>query len=577
MKNIFIVPFRGKVSFWSKTVLALLCIASIGCGSSSDTREVSFDDLKADGSETQTTGKLTLKFDRNIKGFNVADITLSGDTGATKGTLTPRTGTVGEYDLTITDMTESGQLTVSISKKGYVFTPDNKSVDIFYVPIEAAFSSLSVYGLYDNAKVAEKLILRFDQDIAERLNISDITLSSETGVTKGVLTHTGVGEWELTVTGVTANEGITITISKFNYIFTPNSRDVDVFYNTRLTEPAPFEENLTAVELVAQMKLGWNLGNTFDAHHVNMIGNTVNQMETAWGNPTTTQAHLSAIKNAGFDTIRIPVTWYKVLGGANNTIRVDWMNRVKQVVDWAIALDMIVILNTHHDEEIFKFTNAQVDQSLVIFKRVWEQIADTFKDYNEKLIFEALNEPRTKGAPHEWSGNAAEYANLNRHYQVFVNTVRASGGNNGGRILMVNTYAANAGQQAMNGLALPKDVFPNKLIVSIHAYEPFQYAHEFPGTLNDWTPGAIDGVMTRAYNTFVSKDIPVVMGEFGVRRQRHDTPRAEEWAEYYVSEARKRGIPCIWWDDGGNFRLFTRSSSTFHTGILAALKRGAGI
>ena len=344
-----------------------------------------------------------------------------------------------------------------------------------------------------------------------------------------------------------------------------------------LAEPPVDNFNgLTANQLVSQMKLGWNLGNTFDAHHVNMIGNTVNQMETAWGNPTTTQAHLSAIKNAGFDTIRIPVTWYKVLGGANNTIRVDWMNRVKQVVDWAIALDMIVILNTHHDEDIFKFTNAQVDQSLVIFKRVWEQIADTFKDYDEKLIFEGLNEPRTKGVTHEWTGNAAEYANLNRHYQVFVDTVRASGGNNGGRILMVNTYAASAGQQAMNGLVLPKDVFSNKLIVSIHAYEPFFYAHENPGAA-DWTPGPIDGVMNRANTTFISKGIPVVMGEFGVRRERHDTPRAAAWAEYYVSEARKRGIPCIWWDDGGNFRLFTRSSSTFHTEILNALKRGAGI
>jgi endoglucanase len=342
----------------------------------------------------------------------------------------------------------------------------------------------------------------------------------------------------------------------------------------------PFD--ITAAQLVSQMKLGWNLGNTFDAWRTdnpgfNYSGQTVQQMETLWGNPVTTQAHINAIKNAGFNTIRIPVTWFKVLG-TNNTIRTDWMNRVKQVVDWAIALDMIVILNTHHDEEIFKFTNnAAVEQSLVIFKRVWEQIADAFKDYNEKLIFEGLNEPRTKGVTHEWTGNAAEYANLNRHYQVFVDTVRASGGNNGGRILMVNTYAASAGQQAMNGLVLPTDTVPNKIIVSIHAYEPFQYAHEFPGTMNDWTPTAIDGVMTRAHNIFISKDIPVVMGEFGVRRERHDTPRAAAWAEYYVSEARKRGIPCIWWDDGGNFRLFTRSNSTFHTGILNALKRGAGI
>jgi endoglucanase len=339
--------------------------------------------------------------------------------------------------------------------------------------------------------------------------------------------------------------------------------------------------DITAVDLVADIKIGWNLGNSFDAHD-NQEGwfpSNLSGMETAWGNPVTTRQNIDAIKNAGFNTIRIPVTWYKVLD-KNFNIRENWLARVTEVVNWAEANDMYIIINTHHDESIFRFTDREIERALIIFGRVWEQIAFQFQNYNEKLIFEALNEPRTKGVPHEWSGgNAEERNNLNKYYQLFVDIVRESGGNNDKRILMVNTYAASANQNAMDGLVIPKDPQENKIIVSIHAYVPFFYAHEFPG-VDDWASGPINDVMTRAYNTFISKGIPVVMGEFAVRRERHDTARAAEWAEFYVSEARKRGIPCIWWDDGGNFRIFDRRANRFEPvsiPIRDALMRGAGV
>ncbi|MCL2230697.1 MAG: glycoside hydrolase family 5 protein [Treponema sp.] len=345
------------------------------------------------------------------------------------------------------------------------------------------------------------------------------------------------------------------------------------------TSPKSFN-NITAAELVAQIKIGWNLGNSLDAHDSQQgwLSGTISGMETAWGNPVTTKANIDAIKNAGFNTIRIPVTWYKALDD-NFIIREDWLARVTQIVNWAEENDMFILLNTHHDEYIFKFTNSSVNNSLIVFERVWEQIATQFRNYDEKLVFEGLNEPRTKGAEHEWQGgNATERGNLNRHYQVFTDAVRRSGGNNDKRILMVNTYGASADSNAMNGLVIPVDTVPNKIIVSIHAYTPFYFAHENPGD-SAWysNRSQITDIMNRSHSSFVSKGIPVIIGEFGARREKNG-PIRDAWAEFYVQSARDKNIPCVLWDDGGNFRLLVRSNNTFDSdSYLNAMMVGAGV
>ncbi|MCL2266335.1 MAG: glycoside hydrolase family 5 protein, partial [Treponema sp.] len=236
--------------------------------------------------------------------------------------------------------------------------------------------------------------------------------------------------------------------------------------------------DLTAAQIVAGIKIGWNLGNTLDATGFSWLGvnPSAADMERAWGNPLTTAANFAALKEAGFNTIRIPVSWSKAVDHEYN-IRGDWLARVVQIVNYAVDIDMYVILNTHHDEDIFKLSDAEMDASLAAFKKIWEQIASAFRNYSEKLIFEALNEPRTKGSRQEWSGgSAAEHINLNRYYKLFVEVVRASGGNNDRRVLMVNTYAASAEQPAMNGLVVPQDTVPNKIIVSIHCYTPYDFA-----------------------------------------------------------------------------------------------------
>jgi len=359
--------------------------------------------------------------------------------------------------------------------------------------------------------------------------------------------------------------------------------------NTAETPAAPETfDDITASQLAAKIKIGWNLGNTLDAHKgdSSSFPSDIAGMEKAWNNPVTTKAMIDKIKSSGFNAIRIPVTWYKVVD-SNYNIRADWMARVVEIVNYAAGNDMYILLNTHHDEHIFKFTNAGKAASLNAFKKIWEQIADTFKNYNEKLIFEGLNEPRTIGAAHEWNGgNAEERANLNEHYQVFVDTVRASGGNNGKRILMVNTYGASANVPEMQALysKIPTDSAntKNKIIVSIHSYSPFGFAHQYdaPDAVASWSKNnaqdtaGVRYAIDNAYNTFVSKGIPVIIGEFGSRSEKAEASRAE-WAEYYVSYARSKGIPCFLWDDGGWFKFFNRSDGTFFPqSYLTALMNG---
>jgi len=370
--------------------------------------------------------------------------------------------------------------------------------------------------------------------------------------------------------------------------------------------PQPFN-NITASQLVSNIKVGWNLGNGLDSSNLHYKGSnlTVEQLETGWDDiPVATKALIDAVKKAGFNAIRIPVTWSKA-ADTNYNIRSDWMARITEVVNYAVSNDMYIILNTHHDdmetsindEGVFQFTNAGVNQSLVAFRKIWEQIANNFKNYNEKLIFEGLNEPRTEGSPNEWTGGTAEeHNNLNKHYEVFIDVVRKSGGNNDKRILMINTYAASSSQIALDGLVLPTDTIANKLIVSVHDYAPYNFA------LNSWNIGdqgsvdtwdinnsadksAITEPIDRVYNKFVSKGIPVIMGEFGSVNKNNLAARIAH-AEFYVSYAKSKGVRCFWWDNGltvpklgvahGNFGIINRSNNQWtHLEIVNALMKGA--
>lgn len=318
---------------------------------------------------------------------------------------------------------------------------------------------------------------------------------------------------------------------------------------------------ITAGDVVKEMKIGWSLGNTLDATNTGALKNSAPRIwETGWGNPETTKELIKAVTDRGFNVIRIPVSWGDHLLVAEDYKIVDsWMDRVQEVVDYAYEEGVYVILNIHHEEWHMPYYDNQ-EQAAKILTRVWEQIAERFQDYDEHLIFEGMNEPRKKGTAVEWNGGDQEgWDVVNYLNGVFVDTIRNSGGNNPYRILMIPGYAANC-WEGLKHIEVPAD--DNKIIVSVHAYEPYNFALNISGTKvwnrDTWN---IDTIMKSLDELFLSKGIPVVIGEFGAMYK--DDPKNEqergEWAQYYVHAAKEIGVPCLWWDNGafeGSGELF---------------------
>ncbi len=301
--------------------------------------------------------------------------------------------------------------------------------------------------------------------------------------------------------------------------------------------------NITALQLIADMGTGWNLGNTLDA----------SGGETSWGNPVTTQAMIDKIKAQGFKTIRIPTTWGPHVGGAPNyTIDAAWLNRVETVCNYAFANDMYVILNTHHEGDWCKPTYA--DEAAVKDKlvKIWTQIANRFKDYGDYLIFETLNEPRLEGSAEEWSGGTAEGRDVvNRYNKAAVDAIRATGGNNSSRFIMCPPYAASGIGVAADDYVVPNN--DNKVIVSVHNYSPYNFCLNEQGTsaFGSSDQSQIDSEMESYYNKWISKGRAVVIGEWGSIDKGNTTARTSH-ASYFVQAAKSRKLPVVLWDNGAS-------------------------
>lgn len=319
------------------------------------------------------------------------------------------------------------------------------------------------------------------------------------------------------------------------------------------------EESTSPAEVVSQMKIGWNLGNTMDATNNTLLKTMApEKRETGWGNPVTTQELIHTVIDRGFNVIRIPVSWNDhILVGEEYKIEESWMDRVQEIVDYAYNHGAYVILNTHHESWYYPYYENR-EQAEKMLRAVWVQIAERFRDYDEHLIFEGMNEPRKVGTGVEWNGGQEGWDMVNAFNAVFVDTVRKSGGNNPYRILMLPGYAANCWEGAKH-LEVPKD---DKIAVSVHAYEPYDFALNIKGRAR-WNADTanIDAIMKSMDELFLFKGIPVVIGEFGAMYKDEEGNEADRgaWAEYYVRAAREKGIPCIWWDNGafeGDGELF---------------------
>lgn len=357
------------------------------------------------------------------------------------------------------------------------------------------------------------------------------------------------------------------------------------------TASAPRGFDHSSFELVKKLKLGWNLGNSLD----------VPEAETAWGNPQVSPPLLQAAADAGFDLVRIPVTWSKHMGpGPDYVIEPEFLARVDEVVGYARDAGLYAIINVHHDGadgfagvewitlndaegNTTKENNAAVRSRFVA---VWKQIAGHFKDHGEELLFESMNEI------HDGYGNPdpRHFEFINELNQDFVKLVRQSGGNNTKRHLVVPGYNTNI-DHTLKGFTLPEDPSKDRLILSVHYYDPYLFALQAKTNTwgknspspDDW--GQEDFVVEqfdKLKKKYVDQGLPVIIGEYGATHQEGFEEYRRYYMEYVTKAAIDRGLLPIYWDNGGrgsggeNFALFDRGNNTvLRPDVVEAMMRAA--
>ena len=328
-------------------------------------------------------------------------------------------------------------------------------------------------------------------------------------------------------------------------------------------------QNVTYVEesakdAVAKMGLGFNLGNTMDAYDTSksMSKNSVADFETCWKQPITTNAMMKFLKDGGFNAVRIPVTWFQHMDADGNVDKA-WMDRVQEIVDYVINNGMYCVLNVHHDTgaesngSSCHWIKADVQNhtaNQARFKSLWTQIATRFQDYSNKLVFEGYNE--MLDASSKWNAplDNSSYTALNAYAQDFVDAVRATGGNNATRNLIVNTYAAANNESVLSHFTVPTDKTSGHIAVEIHTYDPWDW-FATKGAWDSSCQTEITNMFTRLNNTFVSKGVPVVIGEYGthgsasVSKSSTDAQKqaAADQAADIVKKAKALGIATFYW------------------------------
>ena len=337
--------------------------------------------------------------------------------------------------------------------------------------------------------------------------------------------------------------------------------------------------------ITAAMGMGWNLGNQLEAN-TNKVPD-----ETAWGNPKVSETLIKLVKDQGFKTVRIPVSYLSKIGEAPD-YKIDeaWLDRIQEVVDYVVNNDMFAIINMHGDGYYtidgawLLCVDENQDEIKDKYEKVWKQIAERFKDYDQHLIFESMNEEfdNTYGEP-----DPTGYANINAYNQIFVDTVRKTGSNNEKRWLLMPGWNTNIGHTAGDkGFVIPEDSLckadGKRIMISVHFYDPYnftldenlvsattQWGKYATGKVDTWgQEDYVDSQMKLLNDKFVSQGYPVVIGEMGVVDKNHIDPTMNEfrryWNEYVVKAAKDNGCIPVYWDNGFNGRnglaLFHRVS-----------------
>ena len=347
--------------------------------------------------------------------------------------------------------------------------------------------------------------------------------------------------------------------------------------NQAVVPPEGWESAATAVQ---HMGTGWNLGNTLDATDASWKGRSVSQFETGWGQTVTKPELFKMFADEGFGAIRVPVTWDLHMAD-DFTVDEAWMSRVEEIVNYVLDAGLYCILNVHHDtgengwlradETVYNNTRNR-------FTALWKQIAERFRDYGPKLLFESFNE--MLDANNRWNAPASvnSYIYINKYNQDFVTTVRATGGNNSYRNLVVNDYCASSTASAFEALEIPEDSVEGRLIAEFHSYSPYNFAmNEGTGAIKTWTDACekevkdqINGIAAIARK----KGVPAIIGEYGATSKR-DAEEIAKQATCYVKTCKENNMACFYWmllSDGKDRDVPTWSMPVVKDAILKAYK-----
>lgn len=311
-----------------------------------------------------------------------------------------------------------------------------------------------------------------------------------------------------------------------------------------------------ATKFVDSLGMIWNLGNSFDPPKYSWVSNELDY-ETAWCKDKTTKALIEEVKKKGFSTIRITVSWHAHVD-SDFKISSVWMNRVKEVVDWSIDAGLNVILDAHHDvvKGYYYPSKEEYNTSEKYMTSIWKQIAEVFKNYDNRLVFETINEPRLTGTNHEWWFNVSyppvevkeSVDCINKLNQKALDTIRAAGGNNKDRFVLIPGSRTSIDGLVIDGFELPKDSVKDRLIVNFHDYTKIESAHK--------------RVINQVYDKFVSKGVPAILSEFNLDHTKNEyKDDSDEYLAAWVSYAREHGISCALWDNGYNdYRIINRAT-----------------
>ena len=364
-------------------------------------------------------------------------------------------------------------------------------------------------------------------------------------------------------------------------------------YDYTVGNVAKSVSNKTATEVAADMGMAWNLGNSFDA-----VDSEGNVSETIWGNPITRKELFVAVKNAGFNTIRIPVSYMNMINSTTNeddeieySVNTDYLERLEVVINDAYNMGMYVVINIHNDGgngitgKWLDITSSDFDAVTAKFEGVWTSIATYFKDYDQKLVFEGFNE--LMNGDHSAAPTPVQYANINALNNAFVSAVRAAGGSNADRVLIVAGYNTNIGY-TIAGFTKPTDSATNRLMLSVHYYDPYDFALNESGTAS-WNysdngaamESTIDSICTFA----ASKNMPIFIGEYGPIDKSNTTARAQYcyYLNKYAASKTNAKVVLAFWDNGvvktedkgsGLFDRTTNTATATGTTIISYITAG---